>query len=406
MCAAATVLACGLPTAAAFANAPPGPLTGSLMMIEADNFTIQTNGRPTGLISALTQAATAVTAQDFPYVWGGGHAEAGVASVGDIGGPGANGHRLGYDCSGAVGAVLAAAGLWPAGGWVPNDAGVIARLLAGGVIAPGPGAPPDEVTFYDDPGVHIFMNINGRFFGTSDGGRGANSNGGAGWLDDAATDVGKRAFHEYHIVPSVLRDQTTYGQDYTFELPANPSARLSMLEGFLIGDHVTVGYGAAAGSMTATALGWVGQVALTGTVDSISPDGSQLLIATSPRQTATFATTDIEGLLGSLQPGDTVTLIYTRNGPVLLARRMSITWVPVPETATGKITAIARDLSAFTIVTRSRRRLVLETGGIAAMLTGLAVGDKVQVQYTEPADGVITATQVSPAETNATQPAV
>ena len=54
---------------------------------------------------ALTAAANSVTAGDFPYVYGGGHAEAGIASIG-IKGPGYNGRRIGLDCSGSVAAVL------------------------------------------------------------------------------------------------------------------------------------------------------------------------------------------------------------------------------------------------------------------------------------------------------------
>ena len=154
-------------------------------------------------------------AEDYPYVWGGGHATAGVASVGLRGGPGANGRRIGFDCSGSVAAVLAAGGLWPAGGGVPGDLGVIQQLLAEHLIAPGPGRTPTEVTLYDEPGVHIFMNINGRFFGTSDGAGGGSRKGGPGWLDDGAPDAYSRAFRQYHVLPGVLRDSTIYGHTYT-----------------------------------------------------------------------------------------------------------------------------------------------------------------------------------------------
>ena len=53
------------------------------------------------MVGALTAAANAVTAGDYPYVYGGGHEAAGTASIG-IKGPGYNGRRIGYDCSGAV----------------------------------------------------------------------------------------------------------------------------------------------------------------------------------------------------------------------------------------------------------------------------------------------------------------
>jgi hypothetical protein len=58
---------------------------------------------------ALIAAADAVARGDYPYVYGGGHAEAGTASIG-IKGPGYNGRRVGFDCSGSVAAVLAGAG--------------------------------------------------------------------------------------------------------------------------------------------------------------------------------------------------------------------------------------------------------------------------------------------------------
>ena len=64
--------------------------------------------------------------------------------------------------SGAVAAVLTRVGLWPAGSGVPNDAGMISALLRNRLIAAGPATAPDGVTLYDHPGVHIFMNINGR----------------------------------------------------------------------------------------------------------------------------------------------------------------------------------------------------------------------------------------------------
>src|SRR5581483_1717771 len=82
-----------------------------------------------------------ITQRDYPYVYGGGHAEAGVASIG-MKGPGYNGRRVGLDCSGSVAAVLAAAGLWPAGGGVPSDAGIIATLRSERMIVRGVGRGP------------------------------------------------------------------------------------------------------------------------------------------------------------------------------------------------------------------------------------------------------------------------
>ena len=43
---------------------------------------IQTPGKAVGVLNALTSAANRVAAADYPYVWGGGHGQAGIASVG------------------------------------------------------------------------------------------------------------------------------------------------------------------------------------------------------------------------------------------------------------------------------------------------------------------------------------
>jgi hypothetical protein len=207
--------------------------TGTIVSIDRSSFTIRIGGRSMSTLSALARAADAVTAGAYPYVYGGGHEQAGMASIG-IKGTGYNGRRIGYDCSGAVGAVLAAAGLWSPGSGVPNDDKEIARLRSEHLIARGTGA----VTLYDRPGVHIFMNIAGRFFGTSDGGRGSplNPQGGAGWLDDGAPDAASSAFRPYHLLPSIVRAPTVYGPTLTFGSAA------SVLEGLLVGERVSVNY--------------------------------------------------------------------------------------------------------------------------------------------------------------------
>jgi hypothetical protein len=217
------------------------------------------------VINALAATATKITDADTPYVWAGGHAEAGVASVGSKG-PGHNGKRVGFDCSGAVAAVLVGAGLWPAGAGVPADNGVISELMSEHLIARGVGAAPDAVTLYDDPGVHIFMNIDGRFFGTSDGSGGGDAEGGAGWLDDGAYDASDRTFKKYHFLPSVLEERTSYGNDFTFDLPlsglfaaTNGAGDVSLgdlgISDLLAGERVRVTYTAAGtGAMTAQSV--------------------------------------------------------------------------------------------------------------------------------------------------------
>lgn len=219
-------------------------MTGKITYISASAVTVQTPGKSVGVIKALTATANAITAKDYPYVWAGGHAQAGTPSVGTKG-PGYNGRRKGYDCSGSVAAALAGAGLWPSGSPVPGDAGVIAQLLRAHVIAPGAGTAPTEVTLYDDPGVHIFMNIDGRFFGTSDGG-GGNSEGGPAWLDDGAWDASSSKYKRYHVLASVLANKTNSGQSFTFETRAEPASAL----GGVLGETVRITYAAASnGSM-------------------------------------------------------------------------------------------------------------------------------------------------------------
>src|SRR5881227_2946230 len=88
----------------------------------------------------------------YSYSWGGGHNSR-------FSGP--------YDCSGAVSAVLHAAGL------------LKSPMVSGGFMhwgAKGPGA----VTIYANAG-HVYMSINGKFFGTSY----SNPGGGAGWFNGA-----------------------------------------------------------------------------------------------------------------------------------------------------------------------------------------------------------------------------
>ena len=281
--AALALCACGLLSPGVAGAAAHGSLTGRISYLGASTLTIQTNGHSMGVINALTRSADAVAAGDWPYVWGGGHAQAGLAGVGGRG-PGYNGRRRGFDCSGSVAAVLSGAGLWPAGAGVPGDLGVVQQLLAQHLIARGPGRAPNAVNLYDDPGVHIFMSIDGRFFGTSDGG-GGNRKGGPTWLDDGAWDAYSRSFRRYHVLPAVLRSTTTYGHSYTFQTFSDPSLSL----GAQLGDRVTVGYAqTAAGSMRAMSLTFSGLRDLAGTVTAIS--GSSLTVQRPSGASVVFAT--------------------------------------------------------------------------------------------------------------------
>ena len=72
------------------AQAVQGQASGTVIGIARGSFAIEAAGGRMSVVNALTNAANVVTAGDFPYVYGGGHAEAGIASIG-IKGPGYNG---------------------------------------------------------------------------------------------------------------------------------------------------------------------------------------------------------------------------------------------------------------------------------------------------------------------------
>jgi hypothetical protein len=315
------------PVHAARAQAAMGQASGAITAMSGSWFTIQTAGRRTGVVNAMVAAANAITKRDYPYVWGGGHLEAGVANAGT----GTKRHRataVGFDCSGSVAAVLAGAGLWPAGGPVPNDAGIIARLLKEKLIARGPGKGPVDVTLYDHPGVHIFMSIDGRFFGTSDGGGGGSAKGGPGWLYDGASDAFNRAFKNYHVLPSVLRDSTSYGHTLTFRTGTDGS----LLQAAALGDEVTVIYSSGgSGTMVANSLTYVGALTTSGTVTSIALDGTSFTVETADGSSSTFSSR-AAGLIDALAIGDDVEVTYTASAGELIARDVIVTASAPPAT--------------------------------------------------------------------------
>jgi hypothetical protein len=338
------------PTAAVAANAPVygasaaagratvaskivahGAVTGTVTAIDGSEFIIETIGKRTGVVNALIGAATRVTEQDTRYVYGGGHAQAGIASIG-IPGPGYNRHTKGFDCSGSVAAVLAGAGLWQPGTGVPNDAGIIAQLRGQHLVARGVGTGPVEVTLYDDPGVHIFMSIDGRFFGTSDGGGGGDARGGAGWLDDGAPDASTTSFKKYHLLPSVLTGTTEAGHVIAFR----GDELGDVVNTFQVNEKLTVSYAEeGSGNMFATAIAFPGSVTITGTVQSIAVDGSSFTIQTSSGTSLTLQTDGLTRLLQGLADGDTATVTYTTSGSTPTARSVTVTATALPASRTG-----------------------------------------------------------------------
>jgi hypothetical protein len=324
-------LACGavLPSVA---SAKTGSVSGKITYTDYGALTVQSGGRQMGRVNAMIRTANKLSSKVYPYVYAGGHAQAGVASIG-MRGNGYNGHRKGFDCSGSVAAVLAGAGLWPAGGGVPNDAGIISQLLHEHLIARGAGRAPREVNLYDDPGYHIFMSINGRFFGTSDGG-GGNRKGGPTWLYDGAPDASTHAYKRYHVLPSVLRDKTTYGQSFAFQTYYRPT----LMEGAVVGERARVHYRETkTGAMNALSVQYLGTQTATGTVTGVAENGAWLTIETpAPAdQTYSFATSTEAGIVSGLQQGDTVKVTYSKAGKRLVPHAVQTLSTPTPTSPTG-----------------------------------------------------------------------
>jgi hypothetical protein len=172
-------------------------IEGRIVATRTYDFTISTAGKPNDPLARMISYATALGARDYKYVYGGGHAHAGTPTGG------------GFDCSGSVAAVLAAGGLWPKGGAVGSDLGLVQALESRGLIAGGPGSGPDQVTLYDHPGKTIEMSIDGRIYGV-----GGDAKGGPGWVDDSS--VSKSDLRQYHILPRALHAGRSDAYDVTF----------------------------------------------------------------------------------------------------------------------------------------------------------------------------------------------
>lgn len=130
----------------------------------------QTGGRDLGRfkegtrLGAMHAKASAIDAKHYQYAWGGGHGRIGVPTVGGRT-PRGGKRGLGYDCSGAVSAVLHAGGL------------LDTPLTSGALMSWGRKGSGKNLAVYADP-RHTIMRIGRRYFGTGE----ANPQGGAGWL--------------------------------------------------------------------------------------------------------------------------------------------------------------------------------------------------------------------------------
>ncbi|HTU27773.1 MAG TPA: hypothetical protein VMF07_00205 [Solirubrobacteraceae bacterium] len=257
-----TLATCSTPASAQARPTPSVPsagvVRGTVVSLDWSELTVQRSGARMSVIGALTHAANVVAAGDYPYVWGGGHAFAGTASIGERGGPGYNGRRIGFDCSGSVAAVLAGAGLWAPGTGVPGDSGVIKQLRQAHVLARGAGVGPRSVTLWDDPGVHIFIQIGDRFFGTTDGGPPSpqNPRGGPAWLDDGAPDTLDRHYRPWHLLPAALGGRVNTGRSVTVGLGGPLADAVGELA---VGDRVGVRYATRRRALVAVAVDPLGE---------------------------------------------------------------------------------------------------------------------------------------------------
>jgi hypothetical protein len=219
------------------------------------------------------------------------------------------------------------------------------------------------------------MNIDGRFFGTSDGGGGGSARGGAGWLYDGAPDAYSRAYRRYHFLPWVLRESTTYGHIFTFQTSGDPT----VWSGAQTGDRVVVSYSSTrVGTMLARGLSYVGAQALTGTVSAIASDGSSFTTVGADGSSQAFITRGAP-LTGQLQLGEQIQVIATTLNGQLIAHQVTVIAAPVSTEVSGTIQALASDGSSLTVLTSAGQQLTISTGGNASLISGEQIGDTVDV---------------------------
>lgn len=154
---------------------------------QIQNPTQSTSG---SVFAAMVQEATSISDANLPYVWGGGHTILGKPSIGQPG----DGNTMtvqGFDCSGAVSAVLGAGGLLSS---PEGTSGLIAAL--GQYAVKGRGQGKNYVTIWINPNTdalgpgHVFLEFNPgpsgspQFWGTWIGG--ADSGPGSGRLDSGS----------------------------------------------------------------------------------------------------------------------------------------------------------------------------------------------------------------------------
>ena len=164
--------------------------------------TAQTRSRlvPERLSQGMIAYATKITTDQYPYVWGGGHAHAGTPSTGEPG-AGYDGTKVGFDCSGLVGALFAAVGLGlKLGDPIGNNDSLITQLTNAGVLQSGQGDPTLECTVFNIPGQHIYARLCGQYFAAQQPGVPD------GFYKNGSVLPGSVA---YHVPQATLKEYTT-----------------------------------------------------------------------------------------------------------------------------------------------------------------------------------------------------
>lgn len=179
----------------------PGVSTVDLADTTASGFE-NSLGLPT-FIAAMYRAAKRISDRHYPYVWGGGHARAGIPDRGDGSDPG-----IGYDCSGSTAALFVAGGKMRKGTSV-----TVSNLLPGSVgMVSGPGK---YFTVWANV-EHVFVEfyLHGKHddkhsihFGTGNWGKGWN---GPGINQNLHPHAGFSPYHFSEDTPTRARSNSQY----------------------------------------------------------------------------------------------------------------------------------------------------------------------------------------------------
>lgn len=200
-------------------------------------------------LDVMISRASEISNKNYPYSWGGGHPHVGTPSMGpehSSGGALVNG----FDCSGAVLAVLAAGGFVPTGSSFGSSGEMM--HVYGYIGEPGPGPKSKGVTIYANA-THEWMTINGRYFST---GWNNNPSGGAGWGGENESEwpSASGSYESMHLSAKQLEEPYT----------GNPPPALAGTEGETEGGNE--GSGSSPGSILeeATAAAFASNISLPG----------------------------------------------------------------------------------------------------------------------------------------------